>query len=119
VPLAVQQPVDEVLQAVPGRCEPDGDDRGRQQAAAQPDPLAQQPLGQLDHPDVHTDPTGGQQPIDQGAVEQQVDVVQAVPQDRDADRGVHGRGQHGEEDRVPEAAGPHGGEQVQDEEAEQ
>jgi hypothetical protein len=59
VPLAVQPPVDPALQAVPGRREPDRNHRGRQQAAAQPNPLAQQPLGQLDYPDVHTDPTGG------------------------------------------------------------
>ena len=69
VPIAVQPPVDPALQAVPGRREPHRDDRGRQQAAAQPDAFAQQPLGPLDHRDIHSDPTDGQQPIDQRAVD--------------------------------------------------
>jgi hypothetical protein len=43
---------------------------------------------------------GGEQPVGERAREQQVDVVQAVPEDRDADGGVHGREQHGRDDRV-------------------
>ena len=65
MPLPVQPPIDPALQAVPGRREAHRDDRGRHQAAAQPDPFAQQPLRQCDHRDIHPDPSGGQQPIDQ------------------------------------------------------
>jgi hypothetical protein len=60
VALAVQPPVDPALQAVPGRREPDRDDRGGQQAAAKPGPFAQQPLDQLDHRDVDGDAGDGQ-----------------------------------------------------------
>ena len=88
MPFAVEQPVDPALQPVPGRREPDSDDRGCHQAAPQPDPLLQQPLGELDHRDVHGHATGGQQPIHHRAVDQPVDVVQAVAQDRDPDGDV-------------------------------
>jgi hypothetical protein len=85
---AVEAPVHDRLDATAGRLE----QRGHRQGGAGHRParrIPAHPTEQLaqdqDRAGVDAGQQGGEQPVDQGAVDQPVDLVEAVPQDRDPD----------------------------------
>ena len=99
-PLAVDQPVGQALDPLPYRLERDrhhrrGDDR---QGQARPCAvLRQRPDADHDR-HVHAGDEDGQRPVDEGLVDDDVDVVEVVPEDGDTDG-------HGDQGDRPAADG--------------
>jgi hypothetical protein len=96
--LTVEQPVHAPLQSHPQRLEPDRDQPGGHQRDRQLGPLAQQrpqPAHDRHIPAHHRD---REQSVHHGPVDQPVDVVQVVAQDRDPDRDVDGQDLDGPDD---------------------
>ena len=99
-PPAVDQPVGEPLGPLPKRLEGQGDDRRREQG--EPQPLAAPDHGaDVDHDqDIHDGDYGGEAAVNERPVDDQVDVVEAVSQNGDADCDGHGRRHDGNEEVV-------------------
>ena len=86
-PAAIDQPVGQALDPCPHRLESDRHHRrgGDRQSQARPRAaLRQRPEADHDR-HVHTGDEHGERPVDEGLVDDDVDVVEVVAEDRDAD----------------------------------
>ena len=87
VPLAVHEPVDEPLHALPHRLEADGHDTGHDEREEKVAAGRERRADQSDDGDIAGDDADRHHAVDEGAVDDEVDLVEPVLEDGDGDSG--------------------------------
>ena len=87
VPLAVHQPVDEPLHALPHRLEADGHDAGHDERDEKVAAGRERRADQSDDRDIAGDDADGHHAVDERAIDDEVDLVEPVLEDGDGDSG--------------------------------
>ena len=98
VPLAVHQPIDEALHALPQRLEADGDDAGYDERDDEVAAGRERRADQSDDGDIAADDADGQHAVYERAIDDEVDLVEPVLENGNGDAcGQREKRQHGQD----------------------